>query len=103
MLYYGYEVTKQWLSGASAMARMGSDWMANPANPLAYFASGPIAAAALDVFSHAAAPRGKPAFGIAATVVEGRHVPVNEVVVDRKPFGQRSGSSGWGQARRRSC
>ncbi|QMW21787.1 polyhydroxyalkanoate depolymerase [Sandaracinobacteroides saxicola] len=88
MLYYGYEVTKQWLSGASAMARMGSDWMANPANPLAYFASGPIAAAALDVFSHAAAPRGKPAFGIAATVVEGRHVPVNEVVVDRKPFGQ---------------
>jgi poly(3-hydroxybutyrate) depolymerase len=88
MLYNAYDVQKGWFAGASAAARLGSDWWSNPANPFAYTGAGEVAAAALDVFSHAAAPRGKPAFGLSATLVDGRPVAVTEEVVDRKPFGQ---------------
>ena len=56
MLYDAYEFGRGWLSGASAAARIGAQWWASPANPLAYTGAGEVAAAALDVFSHAAAP-----------------------------------------------
>jgi poly(3-hydroxybutyrate) depolymerase len=88
MLYSAYEMGKGWFTGASAAARLGSDWWSNPANPFAYTGAGEAAAAALDVFSHASAPRGKPEFGLASTLMDGRSVPVSEVIVDRKPFGQ---------------
>jgi poly(3-hydroxybutyrate) depolymerase len=88
MLYNAYEFQKGWFAGASAAARLGSEWWSNPANPFAYSGVGEVAAAALDVFSHAAAPRGKPAFGFASTLIDGRLVPVSEEIVDRKPFGQ---------------
>jgi poly(3-hydroxybutyrate) depolymerase len=88
MLYNAYEVQKGWLTGASAAARLGADWWASPANPFAYTGVGEVAAAALDVFSHAAAPRGKPEFGLASTLIDGRPSAVREVIVDRKPFGQ---------------
>jgi len=61
MLYDAYEVQRSLLTGASRVASMGAGWLNNPANPLSYASMGPIAAAALDVFAHAAAPRGKPA------------------------------------------
>ena len=88
MLYDAYELGRTWLTGASTAARIGADWWGNPANPFAYTGAGEVAAAALDVFAHAAAPRGKPEFGFASTLVDGRPVPVIEVIVDRKPFGQ---------------
>ncbi len=88
MLYDAYEFGRGWLSGASAAARLGAQWWANPANPLAYTGAGEVAAAALDVFSHAAAPRGKPSFNLNDTLVDGRLVAVSEEIVDRKPFGQ---------------
>ncbi len=43
---------------------------------------------ALEVFAHAAAPRGKPAFGLTKTEIDGREVAVHEEIVLRKPFGQ---------------
>jgi len=49
---------------------------------------GPIVASALDVFAHAAAPRGKPEFGFQSTIVDGRTVAVREEIALRKPFGQ---------------
>ncbi len=88
MLYSAYEMQRGWLAGASAAARLGSDWWANPANPFAYTSIGEVASAALDVFSHASAPRGKPGFGLHSTIIDGKQTPVREVVVDRKPFGQ---------------
>lgn len=88
MLYDAYEFGRGWLSGASAAARLGAQWWANPANPLAYTGAGEVAAAALDVFSHAAAPRGKPAFNLPSTLIDGKNVPIREEIVDRKPFGQ---------------
>jgi len=88
MLYDAYEFQRSLLAGASTLANIGAGWMQNPVNPLAYFPIGPIAASALDVFAHAAAPRGKPRFGLKRTVVDGREVAVREEVVLRKPFGQ---------------
>lgn len=88
MLYSAYEFGKNWFAGASAAARLGSEWWSNPANPFAYSQAGEVAAAALDVFSHAAAPRGKPDFGLHSTLIDDKLVPVTEEIVDRKPFGQ---------------
>jgi poly(3-hydroxybutyrate) depolymerase len=47
-----------------------------------------MVAASLEVFAHAAAPRGKPDFGIETVHVRGKDVPVNEEIILRKPFGQ---------------
>jgi poly(3-hydroxybutyrate) depolymerase len=87
MLYDTYEFQRSLLAGASTLANIGAGWMQNPANPLAYSSMGPIVASALDVFAHAAAPRGKPEFGLASTTVGDKHVAVHEEVVLRKPFG----------------
>ncbi|MDX3884770.1 polyhydroxyalkanoate depolymerase [Edaphosphingomonas haloaromaticamans] len=88
MLYNAYEMQRTLLAGASSLANMGAEWMQNPANPLSYTAFGPVMASGLDVFAHAAAPRGKPAFGFTSTIVDGKTVPVSEEIVLRKPFGQ---------------
>ncbi len=88
MLYNAYEMGRGWFAGASAAARLGSQWWSSPANPLAYTGLGEVSAAALDVFAHAAAPRGKPEFGIASTEIDGVTYPVAEAIADRKPFGQ---------------
>lgn len=88
MLYNAYEMQRTLLAGASTFANMGAEWMQNPANPLSYTAIGPVMASGLDVFAHAAAPRGKPAFGFNITIIDGEAVPVSEEIVLRKPFGQ---------------
>src|SRR5262245_56041593 len=88
MLYDAYEMQRSLLAGASTWANIGAGWLNNPANPLAYSHMGPIVASALDVFAHAAAPRGKPEFGIAQVVVDGAEIPVHEEIALRKPFGQ---------------
>jgi poly(3-hydroxybutyrate) depolymerase len=87
MLYHAHEWQRSWLDGASAWAGIGAQMLSNPANPLAYSGVGPIAASALEVFSHASAPRGKPAFGIESVDVAGKARPVEESVVLSKPFG----------------
>src|SRR3546814_4795229 len=63
MLYNAYELQRLWFAGASAWADASAEWLNNPSNPLSYSAMGPLVASALDVFAHASAPRGKPAFG----------------------------------------
>ncbi len=88
MLYETYEIGRGVLAGASALARAGSSWFGSAANPLAYTGLGEVAAASLEVFAHAAAPRGKPAFGLDHTVIDGVRVPVLETIIDRRPFGQ---------------
>ena len=88
MLYDAYEVQRSFLAGASKLAGLGAGWLTNPANPLGYSAMGPVVAASLEVFAHAAAPRGKPEFGIETIRVRGKDVPVHEEILLRKPFGQ---------------
>jgi len=88
MLYDAYEVQRSLLAGASKLAGLGAGWLNNPANPLGYSAMGPLVAASLKVFADAAAPHGKPAFGIDSVHMRGKDVPVHEEILLRKPFGQ---------------
>ena len=88
MLYEAYEMQRSMLAGAGAMAQWGADFLQDPANPLSYLGGGPVMASALDVFAHATASRGKPAFGLTRTVVDGADVAVHEEIVLQKPFGQ---------------
>jgi poly(3-hydroxybutyrate) depolymerase len=87
MLYNAYEMQRSMLAGASALANFSAGLLNNPANPFAYFGGGPVLASALEVFAHASAPRGKPAFGLTSTLVDGRTVAVREEIVLNKPFG----------------
>ena len=93
MLYHAYELQRSWLSSASAWAAIGAEMMTNPANPanyagpFGYLGLGPMAASALEVFSHASAPRGKPAWGIETVAVDRKNDPVVEATVLTKPFG----------------
>jgi poly(3-hydroxybutyrate) depolymerase len=88
MLYHGYELQRSVLASASAMATLGVNWLTNPASPFSYVGGSPLIASALDVFAHAAAPRGKPEFGIASVEVGGRGIDITEEIVLRNPFGQ---------------
>ncbi|HEX5644673.1 MAG TPA: polyhydroxyalkanoate depolymerase, partial [Erythrobacter sp.] len=87
MLYHAYELQRMWLSSASAMASIGAGMLTNPVNPLGYTGLGPMAASALEVFAHATAPRGKPAFGIDFIETDGHRRAVTESTVLEKPFG----------------
>lgn len=87
MLYDAYEMQRSMLAGAGAMAGWTAEILDNPANPFAFMAGGAVTASALKVFAHAAAPRGKPAFGLAQTSIDGRDVTVSEEIVVAKPFG----------------
>jgi poly(3-hydroxybutyrate) depolymerase len=88
MLYNAYEFQRSMLATASAMANFGVGMLRSPSNPFAYFGGGTVMASALDVFAHAAAPRGKPDFGLDSTIVDGREVEVTEEILLQKPFGQ---------------
>ena len=88
MLYDAYEMQRSMLAGASAMAGFGADFLSNPVNPISYLGGSALIGSALEVFAHAAAPRGKPAFGLTSTTVDGRVVAVTEEIVVQKPFGQ---------------
>jgi poly(3-hydroxybutyrate) depolymerase len=88
MLYDAYEVQRSFLAGASKLAGFGAGWLNNPANPWGYISMGPVVAASLEVFAHAAAPRGKPEFGLDSVHIGGKDVPVHEEILLRKPFGQ---------------
>ncbi|MDR7102079.1 polyhydroxyalkanoate depolymerase [Croceicoccus sp. BE223] len=87
MLYQIYEVQRAWLAGASAAASIGAEWLANPRNPLGYTGFGPAISSAMEVFSHAAAPRTKPAFGIRTVESGGKTRDVIEADVLHRPFG----------------
>jgi poly(3-hydroxybutyrate) depolymerase len=87
MLYDAYEVQRSLLGGASRLAGMSAGWLSNPANPLSYSSMGPVVAASLDVFAHAAAVRGEPEFGLKSTLIGRKTVTVREEIVLAKPFG----------------
>ena len=88
MLYAAYEMQKAWMAGMGMAAQSGSDWLLSASNPLAWSPAAPTMARAMEVFAHTVEVRGKPAFGLHSTIVDGVPVPVSEAVVIRKPFGQ---------------
>ncbi len=87
MLYNAYELQRAWLTGASAWASAWSEAFSKAQMPMAQFGVTPLITSALDVFAHAAAPRGKPAFGIQEVTVGGQTHTVVESIVLHRPFG----------------
>ncbi len=87
MLYQAYELQRSWMNSVSAIASISSEMLAHPANPLGKVGFGPMAANALDVFAHATAHYGKPAFDINEVEVDGRTYPVIEATVINRAFG----------------
>jgi poly(3-hydroxybutyrate) depolymerase len=79
---------RAWLAGASRFANETVKLMGGAEGPLRYISGGPMVTSALDVFAHATVPRGKPAFGLSTTTVDGRDYAVTERIEARKPFGQ---------------
>ena len=87
MLYNAYELQRAALSGASAWASVVSEVMNNPMMPGQMFGGSSVIASALDVFAHAAMPRGKPDFDIETVSVGGATHNVTEAIVLHRPFG----------------
>lgn len=87
MLYHAYELQRSWMNSASALASISAGMLSNPANPLAAFGVGPLAASALDVFAHATAHYGKPEFGIDSVEIDGQPHAVVQSAVLKRPFG----------------
>ena len=88
MFYTAYEMQRAWLAGFGALADMSAKMLDSAASPFAYLGGGQTLSSALEVFAHAAAPRGKPAFGLDHTIIDGAQVAVLEEIVLQKPFGQ---------------
>lgn len=87
MLYTAYELQRSWMNAASTWASIGSEMLGNPALPFGYGPGGNMMASALEVFAHASAAYGKPAFDIETVEVDGTNHPVTEAIVLHKPFG----------------
>ncbi|GAA0757475.1 poly(3-hydroxybutyrate) depolymerase [Erythromicrobium ramosum] len=87
MLYHAYELQRSWLNSASALASISAGMLNNPSNPFGYMGMGPMVANALDVFAHATAHYGKPAFGITEVEIGGQPHTVIERVALKRPFG----------------
>lgn len=87
MLYNLHEVQRSFLNSAGAWASMAAEILTHPANPLAAGGVAPVIASALDVFAHAAAPRGKPSFDIESVTVDGTVFPITEAIVKHRPYG----------------
>ncbi len=87
MLYKAYEMQRSLLNFSSAWASIGAEMLSDERFPPGYFGWGKTSAKALEVFAHAAAPRGKPLFGIRTIEVDGQRHAVTEAGVIHKPFG----------------
>ncbi len=81
LLYTAHEFQRSWMNAASTMASFGAGMLNNPALPFGYSSLGSIMSSALEVFAHAAAPYGKPAFDIMTVTVDGSAYPVTEAIV----------------------
>ena len=86
MLYTAYELQRSWLNAASTWASVGAQMLNNPALPFGYSGLGPAMGSALEVFAHASAPYGKPAFDIETVEVDGVTQPVTEAIVVHRPW-----------------
>ena len=86
MLYHWYELGHAAVRPARVAADSYRFLLKHPFNPITHTSMGRHAAAALEVFERTTRRYDKPAFGIAATMVDGERVAVQEEVVWQSPF-----------------
>src|SRR5512139_3906506 len=87
LLYTTYELQRASLNMAGAWASVGAEMLNNPILPIGKTGLAPILSSALEVFAHAAAPRGKPEFDIETVEAGGKVHAVEESIVLHRPFG----------------
>jgi len=86
MLYSLYLANRQLSQPVRWAADMVEEFYGSPSNPLSETWFGKSMAAGAEIVSRLTRNYGKPAFGLATTVVDGKEVAVNEEIVLRKPF-----------------
>ena len=86
MLYHAYEYTRAALGPMRTAARMTTQTLRNPFNPMAMSLPARTTAAMCEMFVNATRRYGKPEFGLTETEIQGETVPVHEVVEVEKPF-----------------
>ncbi len=84
--YQAYEIAHLAVGPARAMSEATRLMFRSPLNPWSYTAVGKNIAASAELFERVTRRYGKPIFGIDATVVAGREVPIVEEVVWERPF-----------------
>jgi poly(3-hydroxybutyrate) depolymerase len=84
--YQLYEMNHAAVSPFRAAADAARLYFQNPLNPLTHTQFGRNVAAAAELFERSTRRYGKPEFGIASTIIDGRSVLVREHVVWQKPF-----------------
>ena len=88
MLYTLHELSHTLLQPWNALARTNHQLFSDPFSPLAYAPVAKSIAAGSDLFLRLTHRYPKPEFGLDATVIDGKTVPVAEEVVLEKPFCQ---------------
>jgi len=88
MLYSLYVANRQLSQPVRWAADMLEEFYGSPSNPLSETWFGKSMAAGAEIVSRLTRDYSKPAFGLTATVVDGREVTVNEEIVLRRPFCQ---------------
>ena len=86
MMYHAYEMTHAAMGPMRTAARMSSDALRNPFNPVSSTLGARATAAAFEMFVNATRRYAKPEWGIDEVEVAGECVPVVEEVVLEKPF-----------------
>lgn len=87
MLYKVHEIQRSMLNLTSAMASVGAEFFSSGESLFSKMPGADMLASAFEVYAHAAAPRGKPAFGIRAVHVDGNSYTVHETTEIHRPFG----------------
>ncbi len=86
--YEVHEMAYLALAPARAVSDFARTWLESPINPLSYTAAGRNLAASANIFERLTRRYGKPAFGLPATTISGKIVPIVERVVWERPFCQ---------------
>ncbi len=87
MLYAYHEMNNAALAPVRALAKATRNMFQHPMVPLSYTSLGQAFAAGADVLDGAIRHRGKPAWGLHTTEVDGKVVKVTEKVAMHRPFG----------------
>ena len=88
MLYYAYELQRQFAQPVRLWANAVEQASSSPYNPFAETWFGKSMAAGAEIVARMTRDYGKPAFGLGTTEVDGATVAVNEEILLRKPFCQ---------------
>jgi poly(3-hydroxybutyrate) depolymerase len=86
--YEMHEMAHFSLGPMRAVWDVARTWLEHPVNPISYSAAGRNLAASAKVFERLTRRYDKPTFNLAATVVDGKMIPVAERVAWERPFCQ---------------